>query len=121
MKQIQAQNARRFAIDWRKFKNGQQYEGDARDVHFYFAYGEKIVLVADGVVVNSVDQFPDNIPRTKDGFELALPLLSENLGGNFVIVVLPNGQFAQYFHMQLGQLIGQVGNSGDSRWPHLHF
>lgn len=129
-----AQNARRFAIDWRKFKNGQQYEGDARDVHSYFAYGEKIVAVADGVVVNSVDQYPDNIPRTKDGFELALPLTRENLGGNFVIVALSNGQFAQYFHMQpgsvqvktgdrvkRGQLIGQVGNSGDSRWPHLHF
>jgi hypothetical protein len=128
------QNARRFAIDWRKFKNGQQFEGDARDVHSYFAYGETIVAVADGVVVNSVDQFPDNIPRTKDGFELALPLTRENLGGNYVIVALPNGQFAQYFHLQpgsvrvkpgdrvkRGQLIGRVGNSGDSRWPHLHF
>jgi hypothetical protein len=128
------QNARRFAIDWRKFKNGQQFEGDARDVHSYFAYGEKIVAVADGVVVKSVDQFPDNIPRTNDGFELALPLTRENLGGNFVIVALANGQFTQYFHMQpgsvrvkpgdrvkRGQVIGQVGNSGDSRWPHLHF
>lgn len=129
-----AQNARRFAIDWRKFKNGQQYEGDARDVHSYFAYGEKIVAVADGVVVKSVDQFPDNIPKTKEGFDLALPLTRENLGGNFVIIALANGQFAQYFHMRpgsvrvkpgdrvkRGQLIGQVGNSGDSRWPHLHF
>lgn len=128
------QNARRFAIDWRKFKNGQQYESDARDVHSYFAYGEKIVAVADGVVVKSVDQFPDNIPKTNEGFDLALPITRENLGGNFVIIALPNGQFAQYFHMRpgsvrvkpgdrvkRGQLIGQVGNSGDSRWPHLHF
>lgn len=129
-----AQNSRRFAIDWRKFKNGKQYEGDARDVHSYFAYGEKILAVADGVVVNAGDGYPDNIPRTEAGFELALPLIRENLGGNFVIIALDNGQFAEYFHMQAGsvrikrgdsvkrgQLIGQVGNSGDARWPHLHF
>lgn len=127
-------NARRFAIDWRKFKNGQQFEGNPRDLHSYFAYGEKVFAVADGVVVKSLDRFPDNTPRTPDGFELALPMTRENLGGNFVMVALRDGSFAHYFHMKpgsvkvkpgdrvkRGQLLGQVGNSGDSRWPHLHF
>jgi murein DD-endopeptidase MepM/ murein hydrolase activator NlpD len=54
--------------------------------------------------------------------------------GNFIVLALGDGQFAQYVHLQpgsvqvragdrvkQGQLLGRVGNSGDARWPHLHF
>jgi hypothetical protein len=129
-----AQNSRRFAIDWRKQRDGSQYSGDARDVRAYYAYGENVLAVAEGTVVFARDGYPDNIPRTAAGFEPALPITMENLGGNRVVVQLPNGQFAQYAHLQpgsvkvkqgqqlvRGQLIGRVGNSGDSRVPHLHF
>ncbi|MCV2369348.1 M23 family metallopeptidase [Roseateles oligotrophus] len=129
-----AQNSRRFAIDWRKQKDGSQYVGDARDVRAYHAYGENVLAVAEGTVVLARDGYPDNIPRTAAGFEPALPITMENLGGNRVVVQLHNGQFAQYAHLQAGsvkvkqgqqlvrgQLIGLVGNSGDSRVPHLHF
>ncbi|MCV2356921.1 M23 family metallopeptidase [Paucibacter sp. B2R-40] len=129
-----AQNSRRFAIDWRKQKDGSQFAGDARDVRAYYAYGKNVLAVAEGAVVLARDGYPDNIPRTAAGFEPALPITMENLGGNRVVVQLPNGQFAQYAHLQpgsvqvkqgqqlvRGQLIGRVGNSGDSRVPHLHF
>lgn len=129
-----AQNARRFAIDWRKFKNGGQYSGDARDVHSYYAYGEKVLSVAEGLVVVATDGHPNNIPKTEDSFETAEPMTTENLGGNSIVIALSNGQFAEYYHLQpdsvrvkrgdrvqAGQVIARVGNSGDSRWPHLHF
>lgn len=129
-----AQNARRFAVDWLKVKNGELYSGDPRDVKSYFGYGEKLFAVADGTVVEATDMYPDNIPKTVAGFEPALPITMENVAGNRVVIALANGQFAQYMHMQpgsvrvkrgdrvqRGQWIGQVGNSGDSRKPHLHF
>jgi hypothetical protein len=129
-----AQNSRRFAIDWRKSRNGAFHSGDARDVHAYYAYGETILAVADGTVVEATDMYPDNIPRSAAGFETAVPITLDNLGGNMIVIALGDGRFAQYFHLRpgsvrvkrgervhRGQWIGQVGNSGDARNPHLHF
>jgi len=106
-----AQNARRFAIDWRKSINGKQFQGDARNPSSYFAYAEKIFAVADGIVVKAADGFPDNIPSSDAGFEPALAMTRENLGGNFVIIALANGQFAAYFHMQPNSLKVKIGDT----------
>ncbi|UOD33653.1 M23 family metallopeptidase [Massilia violaceinigra] len=130
-----AQISRRYAIDWKKFDAGRKpYSGDARDVRAYYAYGQKVLAVADGTVVSARDGFPDNIPKTEAGFETALPVTLDTIGGNQVIIDLGNGQFAAYCHLQpgsvgvkagdrvrRGQLLARVGNSGDARWPHLHF
>jgi biotin carboxyl carrier protein len=129
-----AQDSRRFAIDWRKARNGKFFAGDERDPAAYFAFGEQVLAVADGVVVSTADGYPDNIPRTAAGFEPALPITMENLGGNSVVIRLAGGQFAQYFHLRAGsvavkpgdrvkrgQVLARIGNSGDARNPHLHF
>ena len=129
-----AQLARRYAIDWKKYRDGAMFAGDARDVRSYFAYGENVLAVADGEIVEARDGMPDNIPRTPAGFTPAVPITMENVAGNFVTIALGNGQFAQYVHLQpgsvqvktgervrRGQLLGRVGNSGDARVPHLHF
>ncbi|WP_167758735.1 M23 family metallopeptidase [Zemynaea arenosa] len=126
--------ARRYAIDWKKYRNGRSYAGDARDVHSYFAYGEKVFAVADGMVVVAQDGQPDNVPRTAIGFTPAVPLTMENLGGNMVTLGLGGGRFATYAHLQpgsvrvqagdrvrRGQWLGRIGGSGDAREPHLHF
>jgi murein DD-endopeptidase MepM/ murein hydrolase activator NlpD len=93
-----------------------------------------VLAVADGRVVAARDGFPDNIPKTEAGFEPALPVTLATVGGNQVVIDLGNGQFAAYYHLQpgsvrvkagdrvsRGQLLARVGNSGDARWPHLHF
>ena len=129
-----AQLARRYAIDWKIYRDGAMFAGDARDVRSYFAYGENVLAVADGEIVEARDGMPDNIPRTAAGFTPAVPITMENVAGNFVTIALGNGQFAQYVHLQpgsvqvktgervrRGQLLGRVGNSGDARVPHLHF
>lgn len=127
--------SRRYAIDWKKYdRQGNSYAGDPRDVRAYYAYGQKVLAVADGKVVNARDGFPDNVPKTESGFEPAMPLTLDTIGGNQVIIDLGNGQFAAYYHLQpgsitvktgdrvrQGQLLARVGNSGDARWPHLHF
>jgi murein DD-endopeptidase MepM/ murein hydrolase activator NlpD len=130
-----AQISRRYAIDWKKFDSqGKTYAGDARDVRAYYAYGQKVLAVADGRVIAARDGVPDNIPKTEAGFETAQPITFANVGGNQVVIDLGNGQFVAYYHLQpgsvrvkagdqvrRGQLLARVGNSGDARWPHLHF
>lgn len=129
-----AQNARRYAIDWKRYRDGEIYSGDARDVRAYYSYGQDVVAVADGVVVGARSDMPDNIPRTKAGFTPAVPLTMDNLAGNFIIIDLGDGQYAQYAHLQPGSVrvkagdrvrkgtvVARVGNSGDARVPHLHF
>ncbi|RFP26134.1 M23 family peptidase [Duganella sp. BJB488] len=129
-----AYNARRYAIDWKKYLAGATFGGDARDVHAHFAYGQDVLAVADGRIVAARNDMPDNIPRTKDGFTPAVAITMDNIAGNFIVLDLGDGQFAQYAHLQpgsvrvktgdrvrRGQLIAHVGNSGDARVPHLHF
>lgn len=129
-----SQLARRFAIDWKIIKNDVQFDGDALDPKSYFAYGRPVLAVADGVVVAAKDGFPDNTPKTAAGFATALPVTMDNLAGNTVILDLGQEQYAHYAHLQPGSVrvkagdkvtrgtvLANIGNSGDSRWPHLHF
>lgn len=126
--------SRRFAIDWKQIEQGAMYSGDARDVRSYFSYGEKVYAVADASVVSAKDGLPDNVPRTAAGFSTAVPLTMENVAGNAIVLDLGDGQFAYYAHLKhgsvlvkagdrvrRGDLLAQIGNSGDARWPHLHF
>lgn len=126
--------SRRFAIDWKQIEQGAMYSGDARDVRSYFSYGEKVYAVADASVVSAQDGLPDNVPRTAAGFNTAVPLTMENVTGNAIVLDLGDGQFAYYAHLKpgsvgvksgdrvrRGDLLAEIGNSGDARWPHLHF
>ena len=126
--------SRRFALDWKRRIEGASFEGDARDVRAYHAYGHNVLAVAGARVVGVMDGLPDNVPRTADGFSPALPLTMENIAGNHVILDLGDGHFAYYAHLQpgsvsvklgdlvgRGQILGRIGNSGDAREPHLHF
>lgn len=129
-----ARIARRFAIDWMQIKQDARHSGDARDVHSYYSYGQNVFAVADATVTSAKDGLPDNIPRTAAGFSTAVPLTMENVAGNAIVLNLGDGQFAYYAHLKpgsvrvqagdrvrRGDLLAQIGNSGDSRWPHLHF
>jgi murein DD-endopeptidase MepM/ murein hydrolase activator NlpD len=124
--------AQRFAIDWVKLGNeGQTYRGDKLDNKNYFAYGVDALAVADGVVTEVKDGIPENIPGANSR---AVPITLETVGGNHVIIDIGGGNFAFYAHLQpgslrvklgdkvrRGQVIGLVGNSGNSTEPHLHF
>jgi murein DD-endopeptidase MepM/ murein hydrolase activator NlpD len=127
-----AQIAQRFAIDWVKVgDDGQTYHGDKLDNKNYYAYGVNAYAVADGVVTEVKDGIPQNVPGEKSR---AVPITLETVGGNHVIIDIGNGCFAFYAHLQpgslrvklgdkvrRGQVVGLVGNSGNSTEPHLHF
>lgn len=124
---------RRYAIDWVQIADGATFSGDALDTRSYHAYGEQVLAVADGRVISARDGIPENVPR-HEGFRPAVPLSMETLAGNTITLDVGGGQFAYYMHLQpgslrvkagdrvrRGQVLARIGNSGDSREPHLHF
>jgi murein DD-endopeptidase MepM/ murein hydrolase activator NlpD len=124
--------SQRFAIDWvQVYPDGKTYKGDPSDNKNYRAYGTEIHAVADGVVTQVGDGIPQNTPGAKS---LAVPITLETIGGNHVIMEIGKGLFAFYAHMQpgslrvkvgdkvtRGQVLGLLGNTGNSSEPHLHF
>jgi murein DD-endopeptidase MepM/ murein hydrolase activator NlpD len=124
--------SQRFAIDWvQLYPDGKTYQGDPADNKNYRAYGHEIHAVADGIVTETKDGLPQNTPGAKS---MAIPITLETIGGNHVIMDLGNGLYAFYAHMQpgslrvkvgervkTGQVLGLLGNTGNSSEPHLHF
>jgi murein DD-endopeptidase MepM/ murein hydrolase activator NlpD len=123
--------SQRFAIDWVQLNpDGKTHQGDSEDNKNYRAYGAEILAVADGVVTQTKDGIPQNIPNKPP----VIPITLETIGGNHVITEIGNGLYAFYAHLQpgslrvkvgdevkRGQVLGLLGNSGNSSEPHLHF
>lgn len=124
--------AQRFAIDWvRLYDDGRTFQGDAKNNASYRAYGARALAVADGTVIEAVDGIPENVP---DPVARAVVITPATLGGNYVLLDLGGGAYATYAHLQpgsltvkrgdrvrRGQVLGLVGNTGNSTEPHLHF
>jgi hypothetical protein len=126
--------ARRYAIDWLQNQNGKTFSGDASDKRSYYAYGKPVLAVADSSVVTATDGLPDNVPRHNGEFIPAVEMTPDTVFGNHIILDLGGQQFASYCHLQpgsvrvkvgdhvqRGQILAKIGNSGDAREPHVHF
>jgi murein DD-endopeptidase MepM/ murein hydrolase activator NlpD len=127
-----AQIAQRFAIDWVRLNpDGKTFVGDEKNNKNYRAYGSDALAVADGIVTEVKDGIPQNIPGENSR---AVPITLETVGGNHIILDIGHGRYATYAHLQpgslkvklgdhvkRGQVLGLVGNSGNSIEPHLHF
>ena len=128
-----ARIAQRFATDWIKLGDDGLVArgGDMSQNANYYGYGAQAVAVADGVVVETKDGIPENTPQIK---KRAVPMTLETIAGNYVLLDIGGGRFALYAHFQpgslkvktgdrvkVGQVLGSVGNSGNSDLPHLHF
>ena len=119
-----------FAIDFVKLDHhGKLYTGDPNDNASFFGYGLNVRSATSRRVIEIRDGMPDQIPG-----HLVPPQEASQYGGNHVIVEIGSGKYAFYAHLAsgsvkvkqgdpvgVGQILGKVGNSGNSDGPHLHF
>lgn len=124
--------AQRYAIDYMLVDaEGRASPVEGGDNDTYPGYGAEVIAVADGVVSSVLDGVPENRPGQTSRpavFNLSTAI------GNHVILDIGENRYALYAHLlpgsvpvevgqqvRRGQVLGQVGNSGNSSGPHLHF
>lgn len=121
--------SQRFANDWVKLDDeNRSCSGNNNKCKSFTCYEQKIISVADGAVVDLVDEFEDQIPNKVGRVKVS------DAGGNYIIVKIDDSKYAFYAHMKKGsakvkigdevkrgQELGNVGNTGNSSAPHLHF
>ena len=124
--------AQRFAIDFaRRGWNRKTWRGDRFKTPSYYAYGASVLAASDGIVSSIKDEIPENVPGDDSR---AIEITPDNVAGNYVSVDSGDGRFFFYAHLQPGSLrvelgaevrrgdvLGLLGNSGNSTEPHLHF
>jgi murein DD-endopeptidase len=118
----------RFAIDWVKVgPNGDtRHDGTTKNENWW-GWGEPVLAVADGEIMEVVDEFPDNTPRVLP------PVTLDNIAGNRIILQIAQNRFVTYAHLQRGSIkvragdhvhrgdvLALLGNSGNTTGAHLH-
>lgn len=120
----------RFAIDFVQLNSSRRlFVGPRERNESYPTYGNSVYAVADGVVVEASDGAEEQVP-----FAPRNPPTIETAAGNHVVVDIGGGYFALFAHLKTGtvavkqgdrikagQVIGRVGDTGNSDAPHLHF
>ncbi len=102
-----------------------QYKNQGLFTHDYYCYGKSVTAPASGTIEEIVDDIPDN--------EIGKFNLVNNWG-NTIIIKHDDYLFSSLNHLKpgsinvkigdkirSGQKIAEVGNSGRSPYPHLHF
>ncbi len=125
-------NFMRYAYDFAVLdQNNNQHSGKGENNSEWIGFGKDVLAVADGEIIAIETQ-------QKDDKQFDVPSLKNNplaLYGNYVVIKHNNGTLSMYAHLQnnsskhikkrekikQGQIIGQIGTSGSSFFPHLHF
>lgn len=122
-----AVKAQQYAIDIVKVnEEGRFYINNGSELEDVFSFGEPVFSPVDGVVAAIVDTLPNS--------EITLaPSDSLNPAGNHVVIQFETDRFLFLAHFEpntisfhkgdtikAGDYVGNVGNSGNTSWPHLH-
>ena len=115
----------RWAYDLLVTENGRSAAGDATRLEAHYAWNLPVRAPATGIVRRAVDGEPEAI--------LGAPRWGLAGLGNHVVMEVAPGQFLFIGHLRratlavavgervhAGQVLGRVGNSGNSSEPHVH-
>lgn len=128
--------------------NGNSHKGDGSRLADFYSYGREVLAVADGTVVavgttatesdgrlrqpgESSEDFQKRTAAEQNQLLAQGPIAA---AGNYVVLRHGGEEYSQYLHLKpgsvrvqpgdqvrRGQPIGQIGHSGNSTEPHLHF
>lgn len=121
----------RHAIDWiRLDAQGEQFAGDGKNKRDWYGYGADVLAVADASVAAVRDDVAEPALVSDDN----PPVPIGDASGNYVALALADGRYALYEHLKPGSLkvrpgervhrgdaIAELGYTGQSTGPHLHF
>jgi murein DD-endopeptidase MepM/ murein hydrolase activator NlpD len=129
-------HANRFAVDVMALDpRYAPMAGETNDNAAFAGWGHEVVAPAAGKVVYARNDVPDNTPGVDPETVYSKvhdPILA--IGGNCVVIDHGTGELSVLMHMRrgsvavkvgeevrAGQMIGRMGNSGDSFAVHLHY
>jgi len=138
-----------FALDIAKIgETGLSHKGDGTRFDDYYAYGADVLAAADGRVIGATNDQPEDpsaMQRPNETQEAYFARLQKEQGerlskgltaitGNYVMIDHGRNEYSLYAHLRpgsvrvhvgdqvkTGDVIGELGSSGNSTEPHLHF
>ena len=121
-----AHTSQKYAHDVVKlYENGVESKDDKQVLENYACFGAPLIAPVAGEVVIAIDSYEDQPIGGSD---------PKNAAGNHVVIRMDEAHFAMLAHMKqdstivsvgdrvnVGQKLGECGNSGNTSGPHLHF
>src|SRR5690554_363962 len=115
--------SQKYAIDIVKFgDNGKLFKKEGVANEDSYTFGAEIISPVNGMVVHLIDSLPDRKITDRD-----------KLAGNHIIIEFQDSLFIALAHLkqhsisvklgdtvEIGEKLAQVGNSGNTDFPHLH-
>lgn len=120
----------RYAYDIEIRNNNNPYHDDYKKIENYYSYLEDIICPYDGWVISVENSYIntrilENRPVIND---------INDPCGNHIIIKHPHNEYSFLCHFEKnsilvhegelvkeGQVLGKVGNSGNTQGPHIHF
>jgi murein DD-endopeptidase MepM/ murein hydrolase activator NlpD len=115
-----------FSYDLSQLKDGALNSGDGSKDTDYYSFGQPVLAPAAGKIISADDSYADNAPGKGSD--------SDPAQGNSIVIDHGNGEFSMLAHLKSGSIkvkvgdtvkagdvIAQVGQSGNAPVPHLHY
>jgi len=115
----------RYAVDFVLFNSShKEFKNSGKQNRDWYGYGKEVYAVTNGTIVRVENRFHENP---------VVGVMDLDPTGNYVIIDHGDGQYVGYAHLmfgsikvksgqkvEVGDVIGRVGNNGGSFIPHLH-